>query len=152
MQTASLQQNRETSVSLKYNIGGEAAKDSEGQGEAWGTSRATSPVQASGHSPQSHRSGGSSPSRRRTGRHSSGLRGGAWPAAGIPGCVWHGVSRSREAGLSWSDAPAVFVNKQTNNDRSVPFLFRKTEPKCCLWRQEAFSMLNYFHYVFSDAY
>lgn len=36
--------------------------------------------------------------------------------------------------------------------KAAPFLFRKTESKCCRWRQEAFSMLNYFHYVFSDAY
>lgn len=43
-------------------------------------------------------------------------------------------------------------SEQASLSRAVPFLFRKPGSECCLRRQEAFSMLNYFHYAFSDAY
>lgn len=59
------------------------------------------------------------------------------------------VERSDKVGCHSAKAAQTRLSSEKQWCR---FLFRKTESKCRLWRQEAFRMLNYFHYVFSDAY
>lgn len=63
-------------------------------------------------------------------------------------CISLQWRRNDKVGLSF---PQAAQNKLSKSSLCCS-CSRTTEPQCCLWRQEGFSMLNYFHYAFSDAY